>query len=80
MFFSNIYKVALSNRRGLFSTNIVERVYYVAKEYKMSNFLDKDIEFSSDESDEGVSDKEYIKTNQIISKQFIVNLFKIRNV
>lgn len=46
----------------------------------MSNFLDKDIEFSSDESDEGVSDKEYIKTNQIISKQFIVNLFKIRNV
>ena len=80
MFFSNIYKVTLSNRRGLFSTNIVERVYYVAKEYKMSNFLDKDIEFSSDESDEGVSDKEYIKTNQIISKQFIVNLFKIRNV
>lgn len=80
MFFSNIYKVTLSNRRGLFSTNIVERVYYVAKEYKMSNFLDKDTEFSSDESDEGVSDKEYIKTNQIISKQFIVNLFKIRNV
>ena len=60
LFFSNIYKFfqIFSNRQALFSTYIVERVYYVAKEYKMSNFLDKDIQFSSDESDEGVSDKE----------------------
>ena len=55
LFFSNIYKFfqIFSNRQALFSTYIVERVYYVAKEYKMSNFLDKDIQFSSDESEKG---------------------------
>ena len=62
-----------------------EKLYcekYIVKKNKMNNFIDKDLEVFSDQSDEEVFDKEFpmkkkIELNFMISNYIVTEPFKI---